>query len=159
MAAVRYAYKPKTHVMVLATLFFAACAAGLFYAGFSNDRGLILNGIFKMDEGDAQIFYYVLSGVSVLMVIGGLYGFVMSARAPRYVVLDETGIEIPGGAGQKPVRIPYASIKGLEPGGAYKQRWLYVVHTGGRRAIMASMLEGKNTLDEIETQLIQRTKG
>ncbi len=156
MAVMRFAYKPKTLTMILAGVFFLLCAVVLFYRAASNDSGLILNGIIHMDQGSATIFYYVLTGLAALMAAGGVFGFVVSLKGPRFLVLDDTGVEIPGNAGRKPVRIAYNAITGLQPGGAYKQRWIYVVHTGGRQAIMGSMLANAAQLDEIAKLLAER---
>lgn len=158
MTATRFAYKPKTLTMILAGLFFLLCAGVLFYSAATNDAGLILNGIIEMDQGSATMFYYVLAGLSLLMAAGGVFGFVTSLSGPRFVVLDDTGVEIPGTAGRKPVRIAYDAITGLQPGGAYKQRWLYVIHTGGRQAIMGSMLAKAAQLDEIANLLAERVR-
>jgi len=158
MVAMRFAYKPKTLTMILAGVFFLLCAVVLFYRAASNDSGLILNGIIEMDQGSATIFYYVLAGLALAMAAGGVFGFVTSLGGPRFVALDDTGVEIPGNAGRKPVRIAYTAITGLQPGGAYKQRWVYVVHTGGRQAIMGSMLANGAQLDEIANLLAERVR-
>ena len=159
MAAMRFAYKPKTLTMLLAAAVLPAlCDRPGSTRAATNDSGLILNGIIHMDEGSATIFYYVLTGLAAIMAAGGVFGFVMSARGPRFVVLDDTSVEIPGNAGMKPVRIAYNAITGLQPGGAYKQRWIYVVHTGGRQAIMSSMLANAAQLDEIANQLAARMR-
>lgn len=158
MAATRFAYKPKTLTMIMAGLFFLLCAVVLFFRAASNDAGLILNGIIEMDQGSATIFYYVLTVLAGLMAAGGVFGFVVSLGGPRFVVLDDTGVEIPGAAGRKSVRIAYNAITGLQPGGAHKQRWIYVVHTGGRQAIMGSMLANTAQLDEIANLLAERVR-
>jgi hypothetical protein len=158
MAAMRFAYKQKTLTMALAAVFFVLCAVALFFRAASNDSGLILNGIIEMDQGSASIFYYVLAGLSAVMAAGGVFGFATSMGEPRFVVLDDTGVEIPGYAGRKPVRIAYDAITGLQPGGAYKQRWIYVVHRGGRQAIMGSMLANAGQLDEIGDLLAARVR-
>mgnify|MGYP000261042794 CR=1 FL=1 len=93
MAETRFAYKPKTHVMLLAAVFFLVATAVLIYAGATNDRGLILNRIFEMDAQGATTFFYVLAGLSAAMTAGGVFGLVMSAREPKFVVLDDTGAE------------------------------------------------------------------
>jgi hypothetical protein len=158
MTAMRFAYKPKTLTMLLAAAFFLLCAVVLFFRAASNDAGLILNGIIEMDQGGAGIFYYVLAGLSAAMAAGGAFVFATSLGEPRYVVLDDTSVEIPGHAGRKPVRIAYDAITDLQPGGAYRQRWVYVVHTGGRQAIMGSMLANKAQLDEIANLLAARVR-
>lgn len=158
MTATRFAYKPKTLTMILAGVFFLLCAVALFFRAASNDSGLILNGIIEMDQGSATIFYYVLAVLALVMAAGGVFGFVTSLGGPRFLVLDDTGVEIPGNASRKPVRIAYTAITGLQPGGAYKQRWVYVVHTGGRQAIMGSMLANAAQLDEIANLLAERVR-
>lgn len=158
MAVTRFAYKPKSLTMILAGLFFLLCAIVLFFRAASNERGLILNGIIQMDQGSATIFYYVLTGLAALMAAGGVFGFIVSLKGPRFLVLDDTGVEIPGNAGRKPVRIAYDAITGLQPGGAYRQRWVYVVHTGGRQAIMGSMLANTAHLDDIAKLLAERMR-
>lgn len=158
MTVTRFAYKPKTLTMLLAGGFFALCAVVLVFRAASNDRGLILNGIINMDQGSATMFYYVLAGLGALMAAGGLVGFVQSLRGPGFVELDETGVSFPGNLGQKPVRIAYDAITQLQPGGAYKQRWLYIHHGGKRHAIMSSMLAKAGQLDEIEALLAQRIR-
>lgn len=158
MTVMRFAYKPKTLTMILAGGFFLACAVVLVFRAASNDRGLILNGIIDMDQAGATTFYYVLAGLAAVMSAGGIIGFVQSLKGPGFVVLDETGVAFPGNLGQKPVRIAYDAIKRLEQGGAYRQRWLYIFHTGGRHAIMSSMLAKAAQLDEIETLLAERMR-
>ena len=144
--------------MLLAAVFFLVATIVLIYAGATNDRGLILNRIFEMDAQGATTFFYVLAGLSAAMTAGGVFGLVMSAREPKFVVLDDTGVAFPGNLGQKPVRIAYSAINGLQPGGAYRQRWLYVLHTGGRHAIMGSMLADTAQLDQIAALLAARMR-
>ena len=158
MTIMRVAYKPKTLTMILAGGFFLLCAVVLVFRAASNDRGLILNGLINMDQGGATTFYYVLAGLGGVMSVGGFIGFVQSLRGPKFVELDETGVAFPGNLGQKPVHIAYDAIKRLEQGGAYRQRWLYIFHTGGQHAIMSSMLANAAQLDEIEALLAQRIR-
>lgn len=158
MADVRFAYKPKTITMLLAALFFVLCAGGLFYAGATNDAGLTINGFIKLDQDKATVFYYVLAGLGILMAAGGAFAFLASLSGPRFVVLDDAGVEIPGTLGRKSVRIPYDAITGLQAGGAYKQRWIYVTHKGGKQAIMGSMLANVAQLDEIAELIAARVQ-
>ncbi|MEQ1780795.1 MAG: hypothetical protein ABMA14_05510 [Hyphomonadaceae bacterium] len=158
MAETRFAYKPKTHVMLLAAVFFLVASVVLIYAGATNDRGLILNHIIEMDEASATTFYYVLAGLSAAMTAGGVFGFVMSLRGAKFVVLDDASVEFPGNLGQKQVRIPYGAITGLQPGGAHRQRWVYILHAGGRHAIMGSMLANPAQLDEIASLIAARIR-
>lgn len=158
MTVTRFAYKPKTLTMILAGGFFLLCAVALFYRAASNDRGLVLNGIITMDQAGATTFYFVLASLSAVMSVGGIVGFVQSLKGAGFVVLDDAGVGFPGNLGQKPVRIAYDAIKRIELGGAYRQRWLYIFHTGGRHAIMSSMLANAAQLDEIEALLAQRIR-
>jgi len=158
MTTLRFAYKPKSLTMALAAGFFLVCAVVLFLRAADNDRGLILNHIIEMDQGSTTLFFYVLAGLSALMAAGGVFGFVTSLRGEKFVVLDEAGVEFPGNVGQKPVRIPYASISRLEPGGVNRQRWLYIHHSGGRHAIMGSLLSNKAQLDEIAELIAARMR-
>ena len=102
METLRYDYKPKAWVMALAGLFFAGCGVVLGKIALENDRGLILNGIIRLDAGDATMFYWVLTAACAAFVAFALGGVVRGMGAPGEVVLDRTAISAPRARSPRP---------------------------------------------------------
>jgi|GEM_PF-6443830 len=63
-----YPYNPKATTSILCILFFGASAAVLVWEAATNDRGLILNGVFRLSESAAATSLWILSGLSVAFV-------------------------------------------------------------------------------------------
>jgi len=61
-------------------VFFAVCALVIAEEAATNDRGLILEGIFRFSPHGATVFYWVLAGLSALFVLAALFLAVGAAQ-------------------------------------------------------------------------------
>jgi len=92
-----YRYRSGYLMMALITLMFGAGAFVLYYKAVNNDRGLIINGFIKLNESQADIFYYVLTGFSVVFAISGIVIplLEMSGKVPRVLTVYDDGMSFP----------------------------------------------------------------
>jgi hypothetical protein len=92
-----YRYRSGFLMMSMITLMFGAGAFVLYHLAVTNDRGLIINGFIKLNESQADIFYYVLTGFSVVFAISGIIIplLEMSAKIPRVLTVYDDGISFP----------------------------------------------------------------
>ncbi|XXX73347.1 hypothetical protein WMF30_37480 [Sorangium sp. So ce134] len=82
--------------LLLSALFFAACAAVLAHRAWTNDRGLILNGILHFERGGAGVFYAVLAILSGALCAMGLAGAArLAALKPFRILLGPRSITLP----------------------------------------------------------------
>jgi hypothetical protein len=92
-----YSYNPKATKIILCILFFGACAAVLAWKATTNDRGLVLNGIFTFSESGASIFYWVLSALSAGFVSICILLTIQRVMGPVSIEITETALRIPHG--------------------------------------------------------------
>jgi hypothetical protein len=153
----RYAYRPKTWVMVLSGLFVAICAVVLARVAQSNDRGVIINHLITLDTGQATIFYWVLSAVSVAFVVAAISGVIRSLRAPREVMVDARGVTVPVRGG--PATIAFADITDLRIQRVQSQKFLIIHHCGGKATITRSLMPSNADFDTLVEAITARCGG
>ena len=79
-----YPYKARPGPMLVAMAFFGACAAEMAHAAVTNDRGLILDGIFSFSVRGATVFYWCVAAVSMVIVLVAIMALAMDFT-PRFV--------------------------------------------------------------------------
>ncbi|HEY5924951.1 MAG TPA: hypothetical protein VIV11_24890 [Kofleriaceae bacterium] len=92
----RYPVRPKTGTMVLCALFFGVCALVLFWQALTNQRGLVIEGIFHLGPGGARVFYGVLCALSLGFVVIAIVVLVIYAGKTHEVVVDDDSLTTPG---------------------------------------------------------------
>ena len=145
-----YPYRPNPKTMLLAILFFGACAAVMARTAITNDRGLILNSIITMSEQGATTFYWCVAGAAALFVAAGAWGLLAGRNAPRFVRLTPAELSAPkNGFAKEPTVIPLRQIQGMNVQTIQRQRMVTIHHTGGSLTIAQSMLPGAAAFDEL----------
>lgn len=148
--AVRIPYRPGLGRIVLAVVFFGACAAFLRNEARTNDRGLVINGLVELSVSGATVFYWVLCGSSVALVAAAVFVGLPQWFIPRFVVLEPDAITIPGwGLSTRHYRIPRCDIRGVHVSSYRKYRFLKVLAVGGTRSINSGMLPLEGDFDVI----------
>lgn len=145
-------------IMLLCSAFFGACAALLGYEAFTNDRGLILNGIIEFGPFGATVFYWILAVSSLLFVLVGLWTiFTMFYHGIPDVVLTEDSVSFPiGFPVKRNFTLPYAEISGLSHTEINGQRFLYL-HTAKKKFyILLNWLSPKTAEVELQHELANR---
>ncbi len=150
METAKYPYKPKPIVAIAVTLFFAGCAAIIGKQALNNDRGLILNRIIEFSPSGATTFYWLLTILSVLAVVVGMFMLIKSLSAPRFVLLTQESLVSPkAGFSKNSITIPYDTINSLTIQEVQKQKFLMVHYSGKKISIPQSLLPNKETFDEL----------
>lgn len=145
-----YPYRPSTKMMLLAILFFGACAAMMARAAITNDRGLIIDGIITLSEHGAVVFYWCVAAVSALFVAAGAWGLVAGRGQPKFVRLTPAELSAPrNGFAKEPTVIRLSDIQGVSVQTIQRQRLITIRHPGGSLSIAQSMLPGAAAFDEL----------
>ena len=152
-------YKPKILVMLLASLFFAACSAGMAYAAVTNDRGLIINGIITLSESGATVFFWVIAAVSAVFVLGGTWGIIVGLTSDRRLTITENGLRAPkSGYSRQYVTIKFPAIVKVSMQAVNKQQFMTLHHSTGKLSIAQSMLPDKEAFEEVVRIITQKMK-
>ncbi len=138
-----YPYHPKATTIILCILFFSACAAVLGWEAATNDRGLILNGIFTLSENGASNFYWVLAALSVGFVFMGVLIAVQRLTGSLSLQITDSAVHIPSGFIKKNItEVAFSDVINLSETAVQGQR-LFCLHTPKKkyhlnRALMPS---------------------
>ncbi len=151
MEEVRIPYKPRIFLMLLVILFFGGCAAILGFKAFENDRGMVLNGLLTFSVSGASIFYWCLSGLSVLFVLAGFWGFYNAITSRKELVLTDVSVSSPRSAiSSQIITIQYDEVDFLEMQDIYRERLLTVHAKDGRKLVIAqSLLPSKDVFEHV----------
>lgn len=143
-----YEFNVRPGKIILAALFFAVCAAFFFREAITNYRGLIINGIIKLNVEQGTVFYYVLAGLSCLFVLGGIYGLASGIKDRRKLVIYSDGLGIP--AQKETVRLYFRDIASAQVVDIYKTRSIEIKTAGGKTySIPDVRLGSKAEFDEV----------
>ena len=145
-----YDYRPSWWTIAFAGLFFSTCAGVLGYEAWTNEQGLILNGLIEFDVQGATIFYWVLTALSVGFVAIALSLIYHRFTYNQRLTLGATALRVPKSRFSHEVAaIAYRDIRDLSEARVNGQRFLYVVHPGGKYTIVAAMLPSKAAFEEV----------
>jgi hypothetical protein len=138
-------------------VFFAVCALVIAEEAATNDRGLILEGIFRFSPHGATVFYWMLAGLSALFVLAALFLAVARLSTDRYLQLESDAVILPHGFLQtKLSRVPYSSIATVSEVIVKGQKSLRL-HTSSRKyAISASLLPSDHVYVQLRQLIAER---
>ena len=141
---VEYSYRPKVGVLLLAVVFFGAISCDMYQKALTNNRGLIIDYIFRLDAHEASVFYGVIAALTAGFVGLGILGLAGCAFTSGVLRLTDSAMEIPQGIFQKIRIVPYGEIQQMKVFRIGKQLMLVVTTGDGKINIGASLLpEGK----------------
>ena len=150
-----YPYKAKAGLMLACIAFFGACAATMAHAALTNDRGLIVNGIFRFGTEGATVFYWCVVGASLMFVLMGVLGLVPGLKNPGSIRLTSTELSAPkNGFTRKATRIPLREIVDVGVQEIQKQRFLTVHHRAGKLSVAQSMLPNSEAFEKLHAALV-----
>ncbi len=160
MTEVRFTYKPRITVFLFSGLFFVGCALVLAHIARTNDRGLVLNRIIEFSEEGASIFYWSLAAASGVFVVLATMALYSSLTLKREVILTEDRITAPkSGMSKKLVAIRFAEITDVNIQSVQSQKFLNIVHEGGKLTIPQSMLPNKEVFEELTGLVTEKVNG
>jgi hypothetical protein len=151
MNELRFHYRLKPVKTALFSLFFIGCLIGMFYYAYNNDRGMIINGIFRLDRDNATIFYFVMASIVFLVFFYELIRLALAlGQGERHIVIGRNELLVPHGR-QESKTVPYRDIQSLNMQGTSSLRSLQIKHHGGKVLIFDDMLPMRSDLDKIGT--------
>jgi len=142
-------------------IFIGMCAIAGGYAAWTNDRGLIINGIIKMGPTTATIFYacsFVFGGVLFVLCAVTAFGRLVK---PASVVLGPDEIVFCNGwLFPKRELVAFKSIQAINERLGNKVGTRYLILTVGSRKflICERLLSGPQAYDEIHAAIIAGRK-
>jgi hypothetical protein len=153
--ALEYPYKAKAGVMLACIAFSGVCGATMTHAALTNDRGLILNGIFRFGTQGATVVYWCVVAVTVLFVIVGVLGLLSGLKNPGSIRLTATELSAPkSGFSRRPTTIPLREIVDVGVQTIQKQRFLTVHHQSGKLNVAQSMLPNSEAFEKLHAALV-----
>jgi len=154
----RYRYVPRLIPMLAALSFFGACLVFYVWRTATNDRGLIINGLFELERDGATVFFASLAVASAGFVLVGLWAVSTRIRAPSYLVLDEESLSIPSRFGRKARTVPYAAIRDIQLLNVQGQSMLQIATASDKVTVAAIMLTSDAQLREVGASLRERVR-
>ena len=160
MDTIAYPYKPKPGKMFAAFFFFGAGTVILAYRAFTNERGLILNGLIHFDPDGATRFYWCITALSAGMALLGLMLVLIGLTSNQLLSLSDTELSAPKWL-LSPANtiVPLSSIRRLEVKTVHKLHFLSVYHTGGKLTIQAQKLPDTDAFAEVCARLADHHLG
>ena len=160
MDYIEYRYKPKPGKMFWAFFFFGAGAVILAHRTLTNDRGLILNGIFHFDREGATTFYWCITAASAVMAVLGLMLTLIGLTSNQSLSLSDTKLSAPKWLlSPASTIVPLSSILRLELKSVRNLHFLSVHYTGGKLTIQAQKLPDAAAFEEVCARLADHHLG
>jgi hypothetical protein len=151
-----YPYNGSPTRLAGATLFFIACATFFGYRARVNDRGLILNGILTFSPSGATLFYWVLTAMSVGMVIAGFLALIGQSLGSATLEITESTIRIPRGLLKTKVHeVQFAEVRDLSEVEIHGRGFFYLHTCQGKYYVNSTLLPSKEAYEEVK-RLISR---
>lgn len=158
METLSYPYKPKPWGMLLGVLFFGAIAVYAGYSAWTNDRGLIINGLIRLERGGATNFYWGMAAASAAFVAVALPAFLLGLFSSHRVTLTGEEISAPRYAFSRGVTtVKLSDIKDLSVQVVQNYSFLYIQHPGGKLTINGSFLPDKAAFERLCSAIADRT--
>lgn len=155
----RYLYHINIGKRWLAVGFFIICGLFLANVAQNTDRGLIIDGLIRLNIQQARLFYWGMTAVSVGIALYGVFGIIVAPQGPRYVRLTADSIVAPKSyASPADVKISYDRIAKLEMQEVNKQRFLVIFHAGGKLNIAQATMPSKARFEELCHALAARVQ-
>lgn len=141
-------YSIRPGKMALPALLFIAAAVVLFREAITNDRGLIINGVIKLNEGQATLFFYILAGLSCLFVIAAIIAAINGALVKEKLTVYSDGFAFP--VRKETLRLYFRNITSLRVLDIYRTRFIeFVTSENKKYALPDTKLGTKAEFDEV----------
>ncbi len=159
METPKYAYKPKITTMAFGVLLFGACGVWGYQMATTNDRGLVVDGLIRLDVGLATVFLWGIFIAAVAMTVVGLLAVVKGMTSTHSLVMDDTTIRFPKwGLGNRIVTIRYADIVAMNILKVKSTRMLMIKYAGGSASIGQGMLPSPDIFNKVCDTLAERVE-
>jgi hypothetical protein len=134
--------------MLLPLIMFGVCAGVFFHEAVTNYRGLIINGIIKLDTQGGTIFYYVMAGLSCLFVLAAIWGIINGLTVKQKLVIYSDGLGLP--VKNETVRLYFNDMVSAQAMDIYKTRVIeFMTKDNKKYSISEIKLGSKAEFDEV----------
>jgi len=158
-SAALYRYQPKLGAALIGTGIFLLFLLGMSYVAMDNDRGLVINGLIKLDASSATAFYWMLTMLCAGMSVFGLNAIRLALMKERKITLSRTEIIIPPTwPGQENTTIPFRAITDLQLETTKSSRVAIIISDLGKTRFTQRFFEDKASFDDCLTRLLDAIK-
>lgn len=154
-----YVYQPKWTMIVLCALFFGLCTIILGSVAANNDHGIIINRIIELGPDGTTVFYWILTVLSAGFVVLAVFLAYHRLTFQQRLVFGHEKMTVPASRWSRQQKtITYKYITALSQAAVSGQKFLYIIHPGGKYTIAAAMLPSKAIFSEICELLASRVQ-
>jgi hypothetical protein len=154
-----YAYRPKWSLIAFCAAFFGLCAVVLGSKAANNDRGVIISRIIELDPDGATAFYWALTaGSGAFVAVAAFLAYHRLAYRQRLAFASATLIVPASRWSRFEKMIAYRDIRELSERSISGQRFLDIVHVGGKYTINAAMLSSQVAFEEVRRLLAAKVR-
>ena len=149
--------RPRWSGILFGGFFFTFCAAVLAHRAATNERGLIIDGIIRLEPDSATTFYRVLAALGVCFVVAACFLAAYRLTSRQRLVFGATAMNVPASRWSSATRaIAYRDIRQMTLHRVSGQTFLTLRHTGGKFVVVASMLPSNEAFAEVRAILEER---
>jgi len=153
----KYKYSANGLMIFLGLLMFGGCSLLFYYKAINNDSALIINNIIQLDINKANIFYWLMFTLSILMTLMFLAGIYFKIKETNYLIIDNSKIIIPPiGFRRKFTEIPFTKISELDETKVNGNHILTLYFEDEKRDIASSLLKNKKKYLEIKKLIVEK---
>jgi hypothetical protein len=154
-----YTYKPRWTVILACAAFFGLAAGILGIKAWSNDRGLLINGIIELSADAATVFYWILCALGVGFVAVAVLLACHRLLYRQRIAFTATSLIVPKSRwSSEESIIEYNAVVGLAMEKVSGQQFLRIMHTKGKHTITASLLPSQADFEEVCALLAERVR-
>ncbi|HEB86009.1 MAG TPA: hypothetical protein ENI68_03195 [Gammaproteobacteria bacterium] len=156
----RFSYKPNIVVFILSSVVLAGIAVGMAYIAYTNEQGLILNGIIELSIEGATVFHWSLAVACGTLAIFGAVAVVGASTSKREIIVSGNIISAPkSGFSKKIIMINLAEVTDVNIQSVQKQKFLNIIHPSKKLAIPQAMLTSKQLFEKLTELVVSRVNG
>lgn len=151
----KFPYQPNFVVFILSSVVLAGIAVGLGYIAFTNEQGLILNGVVEFSIGGATTFFWGLATASGIFAVIGVIAVAGALTSKREIVVSDSIISAPkSGFSKEIITINLTEVTDVNIQSVQKQKFLNIIHPSKKLAIPQAMLPSKQLFERL-TELVE----
>lgn len=153
----KYSYNASYVTMTICAV--ASIVGAVFFTqqAMTNDRGLVIDYIIKLDTNWATGLYWFFTVFCVIGVLVSVLAMVRRTMKPRELCVEEDEMTVPHGLFQmKTTQVKYSNITDIEETFISRQAMLTLHTTAGKLVIAQSLLPAKDDYEDIKQFLIRK---
>ena len=149
-----YIYQPNKVLILLTLVIFGVFTGLTIHEALTIEGSASFRRGFILNEGQAKILFWALSGIFTYVFILGLVGLIRSFGPARHIKVSEKFLITPKNAiSSKILRIPLNGINSINVTKAAKKEILNIKYQGGRVSISEAVFENEFKFSSFKSEL------